>query len=77
MANLERKIYTPKPRKRFLEVDLWRTCFGDISVEAIYDIYSQKFNVKKGNMKRYSFHNCLNALRKLENPDYVLPDYGK
>lgn len=62
-----------KKRKRFIDVDLWRSEFGPTSVRAIYDIYSQRFNVEIHNMKKYSFQHCLNALRKLENPDYEAP----
>lgn len=65
-----------RPRKRFLEVDVWRPVFGPVSVKAIYDVYCQKFNVDMRNKSRYSFQHCVNALRKLEDPDYISPDYG-
>lgn len=77
--NLREKFKSKKgkrKKKRFLEVDLWQKQFGEVSVKAVYDIYSQKFNVDPRNMKKYSFPHCVNALRKLENPDYVAPDYG-
>lgn len=63
-------------KKRFLQVDVWQKTFGEVSVKAIYDVYSQKFNVEPKNMKKYSFPHCVNALRKLENPDYEPPKYG-
>ena len=65
-----------KARKRFIAVDVWRSQFGPVSERAIYDIYSQKFNVEIYNMKKYSFSHCLNALRLLEDPTYTAPDYG-
>ena len=65
-----------KPKKRFLEVDLWQKEFGEVSVKAVFDIYSQKFKVDPRNMKKYSFPHCVNALRKIENPEYIAPNYG-
>lgn len=62
-----------KVRKRFIAVDVWQTQFGDVSVRAVYDVYSQKFNVELHNMKNYSFSHCVNALRKLEDSDYKEP----
>lgn len=59
--------------KRFLAVDVWRSEFGPISVKAIHDVYSQKFNVDPQNMNNYSFSKCVDALRKLEDPEYVSP----
>lgn len=60
-------------RKRFVAVDVWQKQFGPVSERAVYDIYSQKFDIELRNMKKYSFSHCVNALRKLENPDYVAP----
>lgn len=65
-----------KPRKRFLQVDVWQTQFGPVSERAVYDIFAQRFNVELHNMKKYSFPDCVNALRKLENPDYMAPTYA-
>jgi len=62
-----------KNKKRFLEVDIWRKQFGPVSVKAIYDIYCQKFGVEKYNINKYSLTHCINALRKLENPQYKAP----
>lgn len=62
-----------RPRKRFVAVNVWQTQFGPVSERAVYDIYSQKFNVELYNMKKYSFPHCVNALRKLEDPTYQAP----
>ena len=62
-----------KVRKRFVGVDVWQSRFGEVSIRAVYDVYSQKFNVELHNMKNYSFSHCVNALRLLEDPDYVKP----
>lgn len=66
MAELRKK----GTKKRFLQVDVWQRAFGEVSVKAIYDIYSQKFNVEPRNMRKYQFPHCVNALRKLEDPEY-------
>ena len=68
---------TRRPRKRFVAVDVWQTKFGPVSERAVYDLYSQKFNVELHNMKKYSFPHCVNALRSLEDPEYVAPSYGR
>lgn len=60
-----------KPRKRFTAVDIWQKSFGPVSERAVYDLYSQKFNVESHNMKSYSFSHCVNALRLLEDPEYI------
>ena len=65
-----------RTRKSFLEVDVWRSQFGPVSVKAIYDIYCQKFRVDTRNKNRYSFQHCVNSLRKLENSEYIAPNYG-
>ena len=70
------KAKKKKPRKSFVAVDVWRSKFGPVSERAIYDVYAQKFNVEQHNMKKYSFQQCVNALRKLDNPEYVAPNYG-
>ena len=62
-----------RARKRFVAVNVWQTQFGPVSERAVYDIYSQKFNVELYNMKKYSFPHCVNALRKLEDPTYQAP----
>ena len=68
----KRKV-NKKPRKRFIAVNVWQKQFGPVSERAIYDIYSQKFNVELYNMKKYSFSQCVNALRLLEDPTYIAP----
>lgn len=68
-----KKRSNKKPRKRFVAVDVWQAKFGPVSERAVYDIYSQKFNVELHNMKKYSFSQCVNALRLLEDPTYVAP----
>lgn len=73
MANLKNNKRRTKSKKRFIAVDVWRSQFGPVSVRAIFDIYSQKFNVESHNMKDYSFQHCVNALRKLEDPSYEAP----
>ena len=64
---------TNKEKKRFLGVDVWRASFGPVSVRAIYDVFSQKFNIEPQNMKKYTLSHCINALRKLEDPTYETP----
>jgi hypothetical protein len=71
MAN--KKNRKKSRRSNFIAVDVWRSQFGPVSVRAIFDIYRQKFNVEIHNMKDYSFQDCVNGLRKLENPDYISP----
>lgn len=72
MANTKRTV-RKKKKQSFIAVDVWRSQFGPVSVRAIFDIYRQKFNVEEYNMKNYSFQHCINALRKLEDPDYKAP----
>lgn len=76
MDNKKQSFKRKTTRKRFVAVDVWQTHFGPVSERAVYDIYSQKFNVELRNMKKYSFPHCINALRKLEDPDYIAPTYG-
>lgn len=78
MANLNKTKGNKKKkrqRKKFLAVDIWQKKFGPISEKAVYDVFQQKFNIEPHNMRKYSFPHCVNALRKLENPDYVAPNY--
>lgn len=62
-----------KKQKRFIAVDVWRSHFGIVSVRAIYDIYADKFQVEQHNMQKHSLSKCIDALRKLEDPDYTPP----
>ena len=63
-----------KRRKKYISVDLWRSSFGPVSVSAIFNIYSQKFNVPVHELKNHSFQKCIDSLRLLENPDYISPN---
>lgn len=63
----------PRKRKLFKAVDVWRSQFGPVSERAIRDVYAQRFNVKINNVKDYSLSHCINALRKLEDPEYEKP----
>ena len=74
--NSKSRVPQRRPRRRFLEVDVWRSRFGPMSVKAIYDVYSTKFNTEIYYKNQKTFTNCVNALRKLDNPDYISPDYG-
>lgn len=67
----ERRVHRGKKRekKRFLAVDVNRAHFGPISVKAVYDVFSQKFNIEPKDMQGYSFSDCVNALRKLEEDE--------
>lgn len=58
---------------RMLEVDVWRKEFSDLSVGAILQIYARKFKVERHNMHKHSFSHCVDALRKLEDTDYISP----
>lgn len=69
MANNKKR----KTRKRFIAVDVWRSEFGPVSTGAIHDVFAQKFNVEPHNARKYSFSHCVNALRRLEDPDYKDP----
>jgi len=67
------KTKRTKTRKRYAAVDVWQSQFGPVSVSAVFDIYSQKFNVPMHEMKNYKFFQCIDALRLLEDPEYVSP----
>jgi len=54
-------------------VDVWRKEFGYHSVEAILKLYSQEFDVRRSDIRSRDFSKCIDALRKLEKPDYVAP----
>lgn len=72
----EFKVKKKKARRKFTDVDVWQKEFGSISVRAVFDVFSTKFKVETHNMKNYSFSDCVNALRKLEDPDYIAPSYS-
>jgi hypothetical protein len=63
-----------RKRKLFSKVDVFQTHFGQISVTAIYDVFMQEFGIEKSKMKNFSFSHCVEALRKLENPEYKKGD---
>ena len=62
-----------RPRQKFIEVNVWRNQFGPTSVRAIYDVFSTKFKIETHNMRNYSFSDCVNALRRSEDPTYKFP----
>lgn len=71
----QKPVRKKRQRRKFKAVDVWQKRFGPISEKAVYDVFQQAFNIEPHNMKKYSFPHCVNALRKLENPDYVAPSY--
>ena len=73
MAN-ESKVLEVKGRRKFLAVDVWRNEFGSVSQTAIFDVYMTAFKVKQDNMYKHPFNKCVEALRKLENPEYETGD---
>ena len=60
-------------KKQFVAVDVWRSQFGVISVKAIYEIFSAKFNVDPSKLRDFTFSHCVNSLRRLEDPTYKDP----
>jgi len=53
-----------KPRKKFLDVDVFAKSFGPIAERAVYDVYQTTFKVEDHNMKKHSFSHCVQTLRK-------------
>ena len=53
-----------KPRKKFLDVDVFATSFGPIAERAVYDVYQTTFEVEDHNMRKHSFSHCIQALRR-------------
>lgn len=51
---------------RFKDVNLYQKSFSATSVKAIKEIYAEKFNVEKQNIKSLDFSKCINALRELK-----------
>lgn len=62
-----------RPRKHFLQVDVWQSSFGPVSVRAVYDIFQQKKGIDTKNLNKYSFSECVNYLRGEEDPNYIPP----
>ena len=60
-----------KPRSRYKQVNVWKTHFGPIAVSAIFDIYSQRFNMPLKEAKKLNFTHCVDSLRKLEDDGYI------
>lgn len=56
---------------RFKQVNVWQTTFGEFSTIAIFDIYSQKFNIPLREARRLKFTHCVDALRQLEDSSYI------
>ena len=73
MANQKKKKKKFQPRQPFLAVDVWRSEFGPVSVRAVYDVFQAKRKIKTQDLWNYSFSDCVNYLRKLEDPDYIPP----
>lgn len=73
--NKRTKSETGKPAKSkgYIAVDVWRKQFGRISESAIKFIYQEKFGISDENMKKKDFSEMVNALRRLEDPDYTAP----
>lgn len=53
-------------RSHFIAVDLYQTSYSPISVKAIFEIYSRKFNVPIKETHKISFRDCVEKLRELE-----------
>tara|TARA_R110002020_G_scaffold264087_1_gene478845 strand:+ start:3140 stop:3370 length:231 start_codon:yes stop_codon:yes gene_type:complete len=65
MSNTNKKNNTKrKPRKKFLDVDVFRNTFGPVSEKAVYDVFQTIFKVEDHNMRKYTFPHCVQQLRK-------------
>lgn len=64
------KEVVKRERIKFKSVDVWQSSFGPVSVNAVYDVFETTFNIEKENMRKYSFQECVESLRKFENPNY-------
>jgi len=51
---------------RFKDVNLYQKTFSATSVKAIKEIYAEKFQIQKHNIKTLDFSKCINTLRKLK-----------
>ena len=58
---------TKNKRTSFLAVDLYQKQYSSISVNAIYEIYADKFNVSNDDMRYKTLQECIESLRKI-NP---------
>ena len=53
-------------RKKFTDVDVWQKVFSPISEQAVYDVYSKKYNIEEKDMYKHNFTKCVEALRNLD-----------
>ena len=53
-----------KERRLFIDVDPFRSQFGPVSEQAIYDVYRSTFKIENRNMHKHSFQKCVTALRR-------------
>lgn len=77
MGNTTNTQAKKKQGKHFLKgaiaVDVFQTHFGKISERAIYTVYAKTFGVNDKNMETKTFSECVNALRRHQDPDYTNP----
>lgn len=76
MATERKKINRSGNRRieRIIAVDVWRPTFGEHSVNAIYKLHAELFKIKREDMRKYSFTHCVDAIRLLEDPNYIPPN---
>jgi hypothetical protein len=60
---------------RFKDVNLYQKSFSATSVKAIKEIYAEKFQIQKHNIKTLDFSKCTNALRKLKEDAEEAQEY--
>ena len=58
-------------RRRYKQVNVWKSTFGPIAVVAVFDVYAQAFNITFKEARKLQFTHCLELLRKLEDPSYI------
>ncbi len=74
MANTNNKRRKKRTRRPFLAVDIWMKEFSPMAERAVYDVYAAEFKMELHNVRqKKSFSDCVNALRKLEDPTYEYP----
>ena len=71
MANIKVKNRSQRKIRRIIAVDVWRSSFGEHSVNAIYKLHAQLFEIDRADMRKYTFAHCVDALRSLEDPTYT------
>ncbi len=72
MANSNTNKKKSTKKKTFIAVDVWQKQFGVNSVRAIRSIYAEVFPLNQ-NKPTPTFSQCVNALRRLEDPTYTDP----